>query len=132
MGGMAMGVRVREKGGHWYVFITHRTQRRAKKIGPGESGRRLALQVADRIRVRLAHGEDLDPPPPVINFASYAELWLQSVISLKKVGTWEVYQRHMHNIWIPAIGKYQLDQITRSHIKKVLIDLQRDRGYSRV
>lgn len=57
-----MGVRVRLHKGSWYVFINPLKCRKAKKIGPGEAGKRLAMRVAGKIRTRLAHGEDIDGP----------------------------------------------------------------------
>lgn len=126
-----MGVRVREKDGNWYVFVNRLRKRKAKKVGPGEAGKRLAYELADRLRIQLAFGEDIDPPKETPDFATYAEDWLKSVSTLRKTGTWETYKRHMDRIWIPALGKLRLDQITRAHVKKVLIDLQQDHGFSR-
>jgi integrase len=37
----------------------------------------------------------------------------------------------MRNVWIPKLGKYRLDQITRTHIKTILIKLQQEKSYSR-
>jgi hypothetical protein len=31
-----MGVRIRQKGGKWYVFINHHGQRKAKGVGDGK------------------------------------------------------------------------------------------------
>jgi hypothetical protein len=46
-----MGVRVRERDGCWWVFINHQNKRKAKKIGPGPEGARVANQLADKLRV---------------------------------------------------------------------------------
>jgi len=126
-----MGVRVRRHKGSWYVFINPLKRRKAKKIGPGEAGKRLAMQVAGKIRTHLTHGEDIDGPRDIPTLEDYAHLWLQSVSGLKKTGTYKSYQRHMRRMWLPALGRYRLDQLTRSHIKKVLVDLQQQYQYSR-
>jgi hypothetical protein len=67
-----MGVRVREWKGSWWVFINHQTKRRARQIGQGPEGERLAHEVAARIYIRLAYGEDIEPPKEVPDFATYA------------------------------------------------------------
>ena len=125
-----MGVRVRLHKGEWYVFINHLTKRRAKKVGPGEAGKRRADELADRIRVRLAFGEDIEVKPRIKMFADYADLWLNHIKTLQKIGTWEVYNRHMQNVWIPNLKTLRIDQITRSHIKRILIDTQQQQQYS--
>jgi Phage integrase, N-terminal SAM-like domain len=128
-----MGVHVRERNGAWWVFVTHRNRRKAKKVGSGEQARKVALELANRITIRLAYGEDIDPPKKgAPTFADYAEEWLRNVKVLMKISTWEVYERHMRRTWVPALGKKRLDQITRGDVKRVLIQLQKTQSFSRV
>jgi hypothetical protein len=93
-----MGVRVREKDGCWYVFINHKTRRKAHKVAPGPEGYKLASLVADRIRVRLTYGEDIEAPSSVPYFHEYARDWLRQVDVTKKAGTAETYERHMRRV----------------------------------
>src|SRR5262245_13383297 len=125
-----MGVRVREKNGSWYVFINHQNRRSAQKIGPGPEGAKLARKVADSIRVRLAFGGSLDGPQTVPLLKDYSEDWIRQIHITKKPGTAETYERHLRNVWLPAFGKYPLDRITRSMVKRLLVKLQHD-GKSR-
>jgi integrase len=125
-----MGVRVRERDGCWWVFINHHNKRKAKKIGPGPEGARVANQLADKLRVRLAYGEDLDGPQATPLLREYAEDWMRQIHVTKKAGTAETYERHMLRVWLPAFGKYPLDKITRAMVKRVLFKLLGD-GLSR-
>jgi hypothetical protein len=52
----AMGVKVRERNGAWWIFINHHGQRKAKRIGAGAPGKKAAQQVAQQIAARLALG----------------------------------------------------------------------------
>jgi integrase len=125
-----MGIRVREWKGEWRIFVNHLGKRKAKKIGPGSEGQKLANQLADRLRVRLAYGEELDAPKSVPLFRDYAEGWIRQVKITKKAGTAETYEGHMRRVWIPAFGKYPVDRITRSMVKRQLVKLQ-ESGFSR-
>jgi integrase len=54
-----MGVTVREKpadSGVWWVFIHHAGQRRARRVGTGKHGKRLAEAAAIKIQARLLAG----------------------------------------------------------------------------
>jgi integrase len=120
-----MGVRVREKDGNWYLFINHHNRRAAKKIGPAtKENFKRANRLAERLRVELAFRERIDEPPTLPTLAEYADSWLNSVRTLRKTATWEAYSRHMTKFWVPALGKYRLDEVTRPLIKRVLIKLQ--------
>jgi integrase len=118
-----MGVRVRERNGCWWVFVNHQNRRKAKKVGPGPEGLKLAKALADRLTVRLAYGEDIDPPSGVPLFRDYAREWLRQVDVTKKTATAETYERHMRRVWIPAFGKHPLDKITRAMVKHQLMKL---------
>jgi hypothetical protein len=47
-----MGVKIRFHKGAWWLFIHHRSQRRAKKIGDRETPLRTARQVREAIVAR--------------------------------------------------------------------------------
>jgi integrase len=132
MEGWAMGVRIRERNGCWWVFVNHQNKRKAKKIGPGPEGARLAKQLADRLIVRLAYGEDVDGPRTTPLLKDYAEDWIRQIRITKKTSTAETYEGHMRRVWLPAFGTYALDRITRSMVKRWLVKLQasgRSRDY---
>lgn len=72
-----MGVRIRQKGDKWYVFINHQGQRKAKWIG---SDKRVAVQVQKQLEAKLALGDVglLKEEPESILFRDYAEQWLET------------------------------------------------------
>ena len=49
-----MGVKVRQKGGKWYVFINHHGQRKAKYVG---DSKRAAEEVKRKLEEKLTLGE---------------------------------------------------------------------------
>jgi len=69
------------------------------------------------LSAKLAYGEGLDGPRTTPIFVDYAEDWIRQINITKKPATAETYTRHMRRIWIPAFGKYSLDQITRSMVR---------------
>lgn len=48
-----MGVKVREWKGAWWLFVNHEGQRKAKRVGTGEAGKRAALDAAAKIQAKL-------------------------------------------------------------------------------
>lgn len=66
-----MGVRVRQKGGKWYVFINHHGQRKAKCVG---DSKKAAEAVRTKLEARLTLGDlgILDAAPHVLLFRDYA------------------------------------------------------------
>ena len=49
-----MAVKVRQRNGAWWVFVDHKGQRKAKRIGTGKEGKKAAELVATKIAARLA------------------------------------------------------------------------------
>ena len=52
-----MAVKVRQRKGAWWLFIDHNGQRKAKRVGVGDAGKRAAHEAARIIEARLALGE---------------------------------------------------------------------------
>jgi integrase len=70
-----MGVKVRQKGGKWYVFINHNGQRKAKCVGD----KRAAEEVRRKLEAKLTLGEfKLEDKAPLPTFGAYAERWLRT------------------------------------------------------
>ena len=71
-----MGVKVRERTkGIWWLFIDHKGQRKAVKVGSKEA----AKAAARKIEEKLTTGKlDLNPPetPDSVLFGKYAEKWM--------------------------------------------------------
>ena len=122
-----MAVKVRERGGRWWVYVDHRGKRVARSLGAGKSGKRAAEKAAEMIAARLALGDEsvLDrkaPPESVTTFAQVAEAW----------GPW--YQglyptrfntRRNNNVAIrahlvPHFGAWPIASVTRGEIQKFI------------
>jgi hypothetical protein len=69
-----MGVKIRKRGGKWYVFVNSHGRRKAKCLG---SSRQLAEQVKRQLEAKLALGRFLgQDEKPVPLFRDYAKNWL--------------------------------------------------------
>ena len=71
-----MGVKIKKRGGKWYVFVNYHGRRKAKCVG---SSRQLAEQVKRQLEGKLALG-DLgflgQDEQQVTLFRDYAKKWL--------------------------------------------------------
>lgn len=121
-----MGVKIREKGGAWWVFITHRGRRKAKRIGH----KRTAENVADRLRHKLALGEwpieeKPQPKPTCPTVREYAERWLTLYADVNlKQSTATGYRYALNRFILPAFGDKGLNDLTRPQVKDYLLRLQ--------
>jgi len=71
-----MGVKIRKRGGKWYVFVNYHGQRKAKCVGPS---RQIAEQVRRQLEAKLALGDlGFLADKPTITFGEYAERWLKT------------------------------------------------------
>ncbi|MBW1992782.1 MAG: hypothetical protein JRI59_11950 [Deltaproteobacteria bacterium] len=127
-----MGVKVRERpqgSGIWWLFIDHQGTRKAKKIG---RDKKLALEAAKKIEAKLALGDlgvMADKPKPP-SFKEYAQLWLEGYIKpLRRETTYERYQSILEHHVYPVLGKVPIDEIKRSEIRHLLINLLK-KGFS--
>jgi integrase len=130
-----MGVKVREKptgSGEWWIFIQHHGKRKAKKIGKGHKGKRLAEDVAAKIEARLVLGDvgllratELSP-----TFEDYARRYLDLYATATlKPGTVEGYRFDFARHLKPAFGAKSLGEITRADVKG-FVAAQVNRGLS--
>jgi integrase len=122
-----MGARVREVHGSWYVFINHQGKRKAKKIGPGPDGKRVADEAARLIAARLSLGDlgVLQEPEPRETFAAFAEAWLDGYARSLKRRTQENYRQVLRAHWIPTLGNLELADIGREEIRVVVTQQMR-------
>jgi integrase len=111
-----VGVRVRFWKGAWWVFVTHRGHRRARRVGD----RRAAEAVASQLRARLQLGNRsvLEPERDVPTLRTYADRWLETYVAVHcKPRTLELYtflcQRHL----FPKLGSVTLPDLTRAHVR---------------
>ncbi len=120
-----MGVKYRERGGAWWIFVNHRGRRKAKRIGPGEAGKKAAKEAATKIEAKLALGDlsllakEQDP----VTFAKYADIWLRVYAEVNcKPSSVEEYRKILRLHLLPALGKLPLQDITREQVKLFLAE----------
>jgi integrase len=128
-----MGVTVRERpkgSGVWWVFISYRNKKQAKKIG---RDKRLATEVAKRIEYRLAlEGPKFFEKPPTLNEYVYGWRdqegefhpgWFDRVATLSlKASTSRSYRLIIDRHLIPALGSKRLNEITPKMVSDLITD----------
>lgn len=124
-----MGVSVRQKprnSGIWWIFLEHNGVHRSKRVG---KDKKVALEVAEKIRAKLVLEEfDLDEKKSEIpTFGVYAEMWHSGYVKgILRDSTHERYAGLLKKYIIPVLGKFPLDQVKRSDVKKLIIFLYKD------
>jgi integrase len=117
-----MGVVVRQKekgkGKPWWVFINHKKQRKAYKIGDKAS----AEGFAARIRLQLASGQlSLTPQKQTPTFGEYAKKWLDGYGEVNlKYSTRKGYDSILRN-HLGVLKDRPLDQITRAELNDLIV-----------
>lgn len=125
-----MSVKVRKRNGAWWIFISYRGRRKAKKVGTREA----AEKVKRQIEARLALGdfgflEERKEP----TFAEYSEQWLKHHVELScKPSTVDRYRDILRLHLLPAFGAVRLGQITRAMVKEFLSEKATGGRLSRV
>jgi integrase len=119
-----MGVKIRKRGGKWYVFVNYHGRRKAKCVG---SSRLLAEQVKRQLEAKLALG-DLgflgQDEKQVPTFKDYAKNWLSSYADLQcKPSTAYSYAQLLRLHVTPRFGDRRLPEITRDDVKLFLSEL---------
>jgi integrase len=106
--------------GHGGLFVSHHGQRKAKRVGEGETGKRAARNVAEKIQARLALGGSMTEQPTTPTLADYAVSWLRSYVAMEcKPRTQELYESMLRVHLLPVFGQ-PLDQIRRDAIREFL------------
>jgi integrase len=118
-----MGVKVREKpkgSGVWWVFITHSTIRKSKRIGD----KKTAEKVAEKIKAKLVLGElnveRINESLPTLK--ELATIWLSLPHDWKE-STAESYKFNLEKHIYPVFGDKPIDKIGRKDIKLFFNDL---------
>ena len=122
-----MGVTIREKpkgSGIWWAFISNNGNRRSKRIG---TDRKLALEVAEKLRAKLALGEVgiVEKKQSIPSFKTYSEKWLEDYI--KKVRSESTHKRYQEVLKIhvnPFIGNVRIDELRRGEVRDFFLKLK--------
>jgi integrase len=124
-GGSQVGVKVRDWKGAWWVFVDHKRQRKAKRVGVGAAGKRAAEDVAKAYEVQLSLGQFDFSKSSGVAFESYAKEWLDTHGRTLKLGTAEKYAEVLRVHWFPSLGCAKVADITRAQVKAVVVEKAR-------
>jgi integrase len=118
-----MGVKVRKRGGKWYVLVNHQGRRKAKCVGSRDA----AEQVRRLVEAKLALG-DLSVFDTSENkkpaFDTYADGWMKDYARVEcKSSTADGYEGVLEQYLRPRFGKKLLSEIRRDDIKALINDL---------
>ncbi len=120
-----MGVKIRKRGGKWYVFVNYHGRRKAKCVG---TSRELAEQVRRQLEAKLALGDlgflgDKDGQV-VPMFGEYADRWLKRYAELEcKPSTVRSYEQLLRLHVKPRFGSKKLNDIRRDEIRQFLAEI---------
>ena len=113
-----MGVTAKYHKGAWWVFINHRGQRKAKKVGD----RPTAFEVARKIRQRLTEGDlglfSSDTGPTL---SIYATDWLTGGEAARKASTHRFYHFNLRLHVLPTLGDKPVSRITRADCRDLMV-----------
>jgi len=130
-----MAVKVRERNGQHWVFVNYNRQRRAKQVGPGKEGKKLADRLAKEWNAALVLG-DLDKVFPKAEALKPVALptlreaiprWLEEQEQAGNVrGATRPAYMSAAKTWIfPAIGDIPAEAVTREQIGAIITDIKK-------
>jgi integrase len=117
-----MGVKIRKRGGKWYVFANYNGCRKAKCAG---TSRELAEQVRRLLEAKLALGDlGFLTEPSGLTFEEYSKRWLRQYAEVElKSSTVDCYAQFLRLYLLPRFGQFQVTAIQRSQVKDFLGEL---------
>ena len=118
-----MSVKIRKKGGKWYVFVHYQGRRKAKCVGT----RAAAEEVKRTLEARLALG-DLGflqtGNPEIPTFDDYSAAWLKNYVDVeRKASTYRSYEQLLRLHVTPRFGALKLTDISRDAVRQFLGEL---------
>ena len=126
-----MGVKIKKRGGKWYVFVNYQGRRKAKCVGT----RAAAEQVRTQLEAKLAQGElgflsDSEHPAPL--FKDYAQQWLKGYAKIEcKRSTYRSYEQLLRLHVIPQFGEKRITEIKRAQVKAFIAEISQDSRFAR-
>ncbi len=122
-----MGVIARKHKGAWWVFINHRGQRKAKRVGE----RTAALELKAQIEARVSAGDLGILEKPGLTLAEAADRWLEGYVRpCLKPRSYEIYSDMTKRFLVPTLGSIYLKDVTRARVKDFVAGLN-TKGVSR-
>jgi len=119
-----MGVKIRKRGGRWYVFVNYGGRRKSKCVGTREA----AEQVRRLLEAKLALGDlsvlNSHDEEAVPSFDAYADRWVRDYARVEcKPSTADGYEGVLKQYLRPRFGKKRLDEIKRDDLKALIHEL---------
>jgi integrase len=119
-----MGVQVKAWKGACWIFVNHKGQRKAKRVGTGKEGHRVAIAAAEKFQARLVLG-DLslleESKPQEITLQAYGQQWLAADLILRlKPATVEKHTADLRKHWLLELGMLPLSGLTREKVETML------------
>ena len=116
-----MGVKVRKRGGKWYVVIDYHGRRKSKCVGTREA----AEKVKREVEAKLALGDmRIFEPTSAPTFKDYADRWFEiHKASRLKHSTAQGYQSLLEQHLFPSLGSLRLEEITRERARGLVANL---------
>jgi integrase len=116
-----MGVKIRKRGGKWYVFVNYHGRRKAKCVG---TSRQLAEQVKRQLEAKLALGDmGFLAEASGLTFEQYSQRWLKQHAEVElKPSTVASYAQLLRLYVLPRFGQLQVTAIERGQVKDFLGD----------
>jgi integrase len=114
-----MGVKIRKRGGKWYVFVNYHGRRKAKCVG---GSRQLAEQVKRQLEAKLALGElGFMAETSGVTFEQYSQRWLKQHAEVElKPSTVASYAQLLRLYVLPRFGQLLVTAIQRNQVKDFL------------
>jgi len=116
-----MSVKIRKKGGKWYVFVHYLGKRKAKCIGT----RAAAEQVKRTLEAKLALGDlSFITETADETFETYSQRWLKEYADVElKPSTAASYSQLLRLFVVPRFGSLKLSAIRRDDVKAWLAEM---------
>lgn len=116
-----MGVKIRKRGGKWYVFVNYHGRRKAKCVG---TTREVAEQVRRQLEAKLALGDlGFLTEPSGLTLEQYSRRWLKQHAEVRlKQSTIDSYSQLLRLYILPRFGQLQVTAIQRDQVKEFLSD----------
>lgn len=123
-----MGVKVRErKPGEWWIYIDHKGQRKAVKVGSEAA----AKKAAKKMEEGFATGAVLPGPKRKVYFRDQYDKWIGQHVGMScQVSTVETYGDTWNNHIKEHFGNLTLDTIDREKIRE-FYRVKKNEGYAR-
>jgi site-specific recombinase XerC len=114
-----MGVKIRKRGGKWYVFVNYHGRRKAKCVG---TSRELAEQVRRQLEAKLALDDvGFLVEASGLTFEQYSQRWLREHAEVElKPSTVASYAQLLRLYVLPRFGALQVTAIERGQVKAFL------------